>query len=283
MKGQQSVIEVVFCELSSLLTDIISGKVTSPARPTAAFQEAGQGQKFSGNKKQVVSISNVVDLSKSAVSSAVRRDSAVRSHTVSLIILENMEGEGQVGANKDSRKQSSKSRNRENIRIKVLNAMKFCGALGHMGGSDDVQVELLVNKSSASLARIAQGLVVAVEIPFRVLRNLNTLIMMYCQSSGSGANSSTVTTSKDEFEQFCGSEFTSKYRRNVKQLVTELVSYVKYASTNSSNSTQDSNVKESYISSAGDLPIQVRVFSLSDEKMDIITYEPALLNKLRWV
>ena len=231
---------------------------------------------------------------------------------VALIILESMENDGAV---KDTRKAANKSRNRDMLRLKVANALKNCSMAGmfdrHLasnttttstttissssgggssGGVEEVVVELLSCKSSSMFTKSAPAVMVAVDLPFRVIRSVTTIIMYYAQTT-TATLAIAGASSREEYESLLSNESVAKYRKQVKQLVAELAQYSKYvqpSSTVSSNSGVSSPAPSAshdhsmIVGQRHGLLVQVYVFSLLDERFDIVSYDPVMLNQFKW-
>jgi hypothetical protein len=202
------------------------------------------------------------------------------------------------GAAKDFRKSSSKTRTRDNTRIKVSNALRLTAIPGFLENSnaqlnalsgEELQLEPLPAKSNTSLFALGQGLVVAAEVPFRILRSLNTVIMCHCQSASASASHGLVPSGKDEFDAFLDSDAASKFRKQIKQLVAELSSYTKYCVPSSPGlAVCDQPAPLSALPPLAPaappqtVMVQIVLFSLIDEKMDILSFDPLALKKCRW-
>ena len=217
---------------------------------------------------------------------------------VALIILESVESDG---AGKDARKTANKSRSRDMLRLKVASALKHCNIAGifdrqiatnaaSSSGVEEVVVELLPAKSSSMFSKTAPAVMVAVDLPFRVLRSVTTIIMYYAQTTSATPASSAIVaaSSREEYESLLSNESVAKYRKQVKQLVAELAQYSKYVPGSNFNSNPGASSPapsashdHSTVGQKHGL-VQVYVFSLVDERFDSVSYDPVMLNQLKW-
>lgn len=115
-----------------------------------------------------------------------------------------------------------------------------------------------------------QGVVIAVDVPFSLIRSLGTLLMTRMEGTG-------VSTIRQEFEILLNTSVGGKiYRYALVNLVTELASYTLCLSEASSMTQQDSSSSSGVGESVG-----LQVFSIPDHNIDHFWYKPFALSKAK--
>ena len=277
--------KISFSELASVLVQKLLDVDSINDRTSLPAESSG------GARKQAISGATrpSSDASKNALGGSKKPPAKLSLPSVkaSLIIVETAESDA---TSREARKTSNKNKIREALRLKVAMGLKHCTAVGSFdrgSGGEEVEVEILVSKSSEMLHRTARPLIVAVEIPFKVVRALNTIIMSHAQQASS--SSQNALASKEEFEALCSNEASAKYRKQMKQLIVELASFAKYvkagepASQVQASDASHFHVQKGMNSNTHGSLVQIHVFCLIDDKMDSVTFDPIILSYLKWI
>lgn len=229
--------------------------------------------------------------------------------TFSLIILEQdslfVESSG-----KDRKIAAQKRKDHENIRLRVSSQMhtiyNSCSVINCAEHLNKIQITLKLTGS-----KFTPGQIVAVDIPYTLMRNLNTMISSRCTSNTSFLNPhSHANVVKDEFEALASADSGKSYRKTMKQFIAELCTYTRYvnefnANNNnktgsgggSSTSSASSGATDKASSGGGAVAgsggkhdkasvvlltnIQLYVYSIVDDRVDSLSFCPQSLANAR--